>query len=403
MNDFPEVPAVTYHSIADHYDHPWNFLSIPVRLFDRQLRYLKRKGFHTITLYEVSEYLKHGATLPPNAVVLTFDDGYLDNWVFVYPLLKKYGMKATLFVATDFVDPRNLHRPNIEAVWSGITSMEDLEWWGYLSWEELREMCQSGIIDVQSHSRTHTWHFSGDKIVDFHHPGDFYFWLSWNARPDDKYTWLNQEFREWVPWGTPVYEHSQALLTKRYHEDPGFTQTLVDHVQRRGGTAFFNQPVWKDELFEVATQYRSTHPSKGFFESEADYLRRVRDEMNDSKETIERVLDKRIDFFCWPSGDFTESLHRMAIEECDYLATVTTERKPNRFGNDPSKIDRTYFRADYRGPWREQLIFLNFCATVNSQSGVPMTRWIVPFLGKGLTRFLDRWGRWRSRTQPFTT
>ena len=60
----PKVPIVIYHSIADEHRHLWSFMSLPIRLFERQLLYLKRKAFQTVTLYEVYEYLKFGKSLP---------------------------------------------------------------------------------------------------------------------------------------------------------------------------------------------------------------------------------------------------------------------------------------------------------------------------------------------------
>jgi hypothetical protein len=386
----PKVPIVIYHSVADEHRHLWSFMSLPVRLFERQLMYLKRKAFKTVTLYDVYEYLKAGKSLPAKSIVLTFDDGFLDSWVYVYPLLKKYGMKGTVFITTDFVDPSEERRPTIEDVWSGRQSESGLQWWGYLSWAEMRRMYESGVMDFQSHARTHTWYFNSDKIIDFHHPHDTYVWLCWNTYPEKKYAWLNHSFHEGVPWGTPIYAYDQALLTRRYYEDHSLTKALVDYIEQCGGIGFFDRRDWKQELFEVAGQYRSSHASGGYYESEGEYLKRVRDELNYSKKTIGEKLNKSVDFLCWPCGDFTENLQRMAVEESSYFATVTARKRPNQFGNDPSLIDRTYFRADYRGPWRENLIYLNFCATVNHQSGIPITRWFVPLLGKGLIRLLHR-------------
>ena len=383
-----KVPIVIYHSVADEHRHLWSFMSLPIRLFERQLLYLKRKAFKTVTLYDVYEYLKFGKPLPAKSIVLTFDDGFLDSWVYVFPLLKKYGMKGTVFVTTDFVDPSEERRPTLEDVWSGRQSEDGLQWWGYLSWAEMRRMYETGVMDFQSHARTHTWYFTSDKIVDFHHPHDTYAWLFWNAYPEKKYAWLNLRFEEWGPWGTPIYTHDQALLTKRYYEDPCLTKVLGDYVSQHGGIEFFDHGNWKHKLFEVADQYRSSHTVGGFYESEAEYVQRVRDEFNYSKQTIEEKLNKSVDFLCWPCGDFTDKLQRMAVEECSYLATVTARKRPNQFGNDPSLIDRTYFRADYSGPWREKLIFLNFCATVNHQSGIPISRWLIPLLGKGVIRLL---------------
>ena len=90
----PSVPILAYHSIADPHHHLYAHLSLPLEIFERQLRYLRRHAFEAVTLRQVFEYLRDGTPLPPRAVALTFDDGYLDNWVFAFPLLKKYGPTA---------------------------------------------------------------------------------------------------------------------------------------------------------------------------------------------------------------------------------------------------------------------------------------------------------------------
>ena len=81
--------------------------------------------------------------------MLTFDDGYLDNWVFVWPLLRKYGMRATVFVTADFIEPDGPPRPTLEDVWGGKIRMEELQAAGFLRPSELRIMSESGVIDVQ--------------------------------------------------------------------------------------------------------------------------------------------------------------------------------------------------------------------------------------------------------------
>ncbi|MBI4524228.1 MAG: polysaccharide deacetylase family protein [Deltaproteobacteria bacterium] len=400
MSGYPGIPVIIYHSIADPHDHPWGFLSLPVAVFERQLAYLKRQGFHTVTLYELSAYLRDAQRLPPKSVIITFDDGFLDNWVHAFPLLKKYGMRATVFVATDFINSADCRRPNLEDVWAGRTTKHELQWWGYLAWSELKAMCASGFIDVQSHSRSHTWHFTSDRIVDFHHPQDPYVWLAWNARPEKKPDWLAEEFREHVPWGVPVYGFEQALLKRRYYEDVCLSRVLADFVQANGGKKYFERLNWRDALHEVASAYRARHGSQAYYESEDEYLQRVKGELESSKRIIEEKLGKAVDFFCWPGGDFTQTLHRLAIEQCGYLATVTTRKRPNRFGDDLTKIDRTYFGQSYRGPFRDLLLFLNFCATVSHQSGIPIVHWVLPLLGNRLMRVLNRMGNRGRRQKP---
>ena len=71
--------------------------------FEKQLNFLRKK-FNPIHLSTYATALVGKTDLPPNSVILTIDDGYLDNYEIAYPLLKKYGVPATIFLATHFVD-----------------------------------------------------------------------------------------------------------------------------------------------------------------------------------------------------------------------------------------------------------------------------------------------------------
>ncbi len=86
------VPVIMYHSIGQNNpDWLWNHLITPVNLFEAQIKLLFKKGFNSIRLQELYNHMKYNNKLPDNPIVLTFDDGYLDNWVYAFPILKKYG------------------------------------------------------------------------------------------------------------------------------------------------------------------------------------------------------------------------------------------------------------------------------------------------------------------------
>ncbi|SDD80786.1 polysaccharide deacetylase family protein [Sporomusa acidovorans] len=89
-----EIPILMYHSVNDV---PHDRNTVLTKNFSRQLHYLRTAGYHTIHLSELQAYNESGAPLPPKPVILTFDDGYEDNYTYALPLLIKYGMKATVF------------------------------------------------------------------------------------------------------------------------------------------------------------------------------------------------------------------------------------------------------------------------------------------------------------------
>lgn len=287
--------------------------------------------------------MAEGKEIPTRSVVLTFDDGYLDNWVYAYPLLKKYGSHATIFVNPDFVDPTGSLRPNLEDVWSGRISVHELPTSGFLSWQEMRTMESSGYIDIQSHALTHTWYFSSAEIIDFHHPGDRYPWLAWNTHPERKYLWMTEDQQVFVPWGTPVYNYEKSLATQRYFPDEGLGRVLVDYVRNHGNEIFFQADNWRQILEQMVTNYRETYGERGKFESVAETKARLHHELAGSKQIIEKQLDKTVDFFCWPGGGYNDTSLEV-IKSVGYLSSTHSSSdkniKKNRFGVNPSDWSR---------------------------------------------------------------
>lgn len=108
-------------------------LSVSPAAFDAQLKLLSDNGYTTVSLRDVYEYLAVGKELPAKPLVLTFDDGYLDNYTNAFPLLQKYGMVGTFFVLTG---PADVANP------------------AYMSWEMIMEMSRAGM-DIQLHARDH--------------------------------------------------------------------------------------------------------------------------------------------------------------------------------------------------------------------------------------------------------
>ena len=100
--DSPQILVLNYHKVSDE------FLSLAVAPadFDWQMRYLKEHGYHAITPDELYDAIEGTGALPDKPVLITFDDGYQDNYDNAYPILKKYGLKGTVFVVTSFMGTR---------------------------------------------------------------------------------------------------------------------------------------------------------------------------------------------------------------------------------------------------------------------------------------------------------
>ena len=95
------IPILMYHSISD--ENPENSLMVPPSMFEEQMAWLEENGFTAMNLDEAIEAMETGK-VPKNPVVITFDDGYMDNYKSAFPILKNHNLKATFFVITDGVD-----------------------------------------------------------------------------------------------------------------------------------------------------------------------------------------------------------------------------------------------------------------------------------------------------------
>ncbi|WP_253205916.1 polysaccharide deacetylase family protein [Clostridium estertheticum] len=123
------IPVLQYHSISYDKGNP---ICIPIKKFDEQMKYLKDNNYYTITLTNLYEYLMNNTPIPRKSVVITFDDGYDNNYTAMFPVLKKYKFKATIFVISSLIDVHS----------------------NMLTSKQLIEMDKYGI-DIESHTAHH--------------------------------------------------------------------------------------------------------------------------------------------------------------------------------------------------------------------------------------------------------
>jgi peptidoglycan/xylan/chitin deacetylase (PgdA/CDA1 family) len=108
-----------------------NDLTVRTKAFEAEMRLLKTRGYHTVSLMDVYRALAGQKELPSKPVVLTFDDGYEDNYTVAFPILRRHHLVGTFFIIT-----RNVGKP------------------GFMTWKELREMKAKGM-SIQSHTVSH--------------------------------------------------------------------------------------------------------------------------------------------------------------------------------------------------------------------------------------------------------
>ena len=340
------IPALMFHSAGlEHHPWAWSHISEPVVNFEAKIARLKARGFTGVFWSDVYDHMAGLRTLPEDSILLTFDDGYLDNWVHVYPILKKYDIKGTIFVSPDFVDPTPEIRPNSDDVASGRCRADKLQVAGFLNWAEMREMERSGLVDIQSHAMTHAWYFNGPRIKRFHAPHAVtpYPWLFWNVRPDRKPFYLNEDQQAFVPWGLPILQHGTSLTTRRFFPDEQAMAVFTNFVAERGGRAFFEAAGWQNQLEALSRVKFSDGRLPGTYESDASMRDRLIYELQRSKQLIEQNLRKGVDFICWPVGANNEKVRQIAREvgfKAWNLSSRDERRKRNLPGADPISIKR---------------------------------------------------------------
>jgi hypothetical protein len=233
----------------------------------------------------------------------------------------------------------------MESVWEGNSEINELETIGYLSWQEMKKMEDEGFIDIQSHTMTHTWYPTSNKIKDFRHPGDSYIWMTWNNYPVKK-PFLHLDDGKLVIHGEPVYESSRAIGAKRYIPDENLKKHLINYVKEEGGEDFYRTSNWREKLFEIARRYKEENQVDGRYETEEEYEERVYWELHESKKIIENKLDKKINFLCWPGGAVTRKALDIAanVGYCSSTAAkdIGDKRRflKNKYGEDPLRINR---------------------------------------------------------------
>lgn len=134
------LPVAMYHSVTDVGDSPGQYVISPSML-ENDLNYLSEHGYTTVTVNDLIAYVMDGASLPEKPVMLTFDDGYYNNYCNAYPLLQKYDMRAVLSSVGALTEQ-----------FSQTDDLEEHEAWSYCTRAELKEMADSGVIEMQNHS-----------------------------------------------------------------------------------------------------------------------------------------------------------------------------------------------------------------------------------------------------------
>lgn len=139
-----QLPILMYHSLLKDPSKQGKYVVSP-ELFEKDLQYIKKQGYTPVFMKDVIAYVEGNGKLPKKPIVITFDDGYYNNYYYAFPLLKKYNMKAVISVVGKMSDDFSQtpdENPN----------------YAHVTWDHILEMHLSGYWEIQNHSyNCHTY------------------------------------------------------------------------------------------------------------------------------------------------------------------------------------------------------------------------------------------------------
>jgi len=136
FNQKQRIPVLMYHEVVpEGHQIKKPGLVVTGAEFKEQMLFLKKQGYTTMFLRDLYSYLAYRKPLPDKTIVVTFDDGYKSFYGLVYPILKELNIKASVAVITKPMDNNYAYY--------------------YISWKQAKEMVNSGLVELVSHTNTH--------------------------------------------------------------------------------------------------------------------------------------------------------------------------------------------------------------------------------------------------------
>jgi len=368
------MPAFIYHSKSSSVNHP----EIPVFVFhqvvpdhlEKQLLYIKSNGYQTLTADALAEATRE-YTNEGRFIAITFDDATWTFWAYAFPLLRKYKMKAILFVSPALIPEDETRYPNLDIVWEGECRIDEISKRGKVqplcTWEELATMHNSGIVDIQSHSLTHSIVPISRKLVDFCHP-DFDAGAFGNIKIPistlDNPKYPERKFR----LGAPIFNTASRMDNKpRFIENPELAGSLINYVDKHGGVDFFDRKSWRKELKTIFRNWPSN--KMGRFETSEEMESAIAWEFTESKDLLEKRLgSKKIRHFCYPwftGSDQADRQARQAGYHSLHYGVHATDKKDKS----PRKIRRISEEYLFRLPGNGNKSFSSIWISKMKRSG----------------------------------
>lgn len=287
--------VLSYHRVATLETDPWSLAVSPPH-FSEQLNVISRR-YTPVSLRTIARAIQGKDILPSRAVAVTFDDGYADNLIAAEPTLRQYRIPATFFITTGFLDAsKESWWDDLERVFLHPGSLP-----GVLSLRldgELKEWSLNGVLnytaeDAARHSNWRAW----DSPPTVRHEIYLALWKACHRKlPTERQRILNRVL-QWANL-SPTGRKTHRFLTTRQ------LQALV-----------------KDPLFEAGA-HTVTHPVLPSLAEEHQ-----RQEILESKQTLESVLNTTVKCFAYPHGAQSAATST-AVYDAGFSLACTTDEAP---------------------------------------------------------------------------
>jgi peptidoglycan/xylan/chitin deacetylase (PgdA/CDA1 family) len=247
---------------------------------------------------------------------VTFDDGYLDAFVYAVPLCKKHGIRATIFPVSSRIIHDERMRPTLEDYWDGKIAYRDLyrtrpmddchrEFWetkfsaSFMSGAELKKA--AAVVDIGSHGAVHARVFYEERMTDL--------FDGTNGNCSTIYAYEEKPVR-----GFPLFPDRNNLAVRR-----GWLRPEIKEFVRSIDEKYFLQRNWKVALRAELINKFSTFL---IFETEPERLRRIEEELIGSKQHIEAITGQKPRYFSYPFGHYDLVLEKAVSDHFDAAFTT---------------------------------------------------------------------------------
>ncbi|MFQ5628066.1 MAG: polysaccharide deacetylase family protein [bacterium] len=319
-----ELPVFVFHTIAPE-------------TFEAQLAFLKENGYRTLSVNAFVRCLRRETPVEPKSVLLTIDDARSSVWSYAFPLLKKYQMRATVFAIPGRTRDAAICRQNLENVWQNQAEISELykldpDDRSLCTWPEIRQMYDSGLVDIESHTLFHREVFVGLKIVDFVDESTLFAPYNSPVTPYLQKEDIGRELQLDNYLGMPLFESAPLMAGKPALRIKNKMLAVCKDTfaKQVGGSA------WKDKLRADLQSHLTTHVAD--FQQNGEVESALAEDLAFAKKIIQKKLDNRAgNHLCLPYTVGSEAAiaaaKKTGMQSC-FWGTVPG-RRINVPGNDP--------------------------------------------------------------------